>query len=112
MKYSTVLAYIGTSVPKTYDPIRLARKSAKLLYLRCGCGGHSTKFRFTAAIARGSPKLSEGYPVGLVVRARLNDFPWWPAVVVDRKKQEKNLKLEPDETLPVEKVNTRMVEFL
>lgn len=58
------------------------------------------------------PKFGVGYPIGLVVWARLGSFPWWPAFVVDRKDHEKTLTLVPDQTLPnATKTNRMVVHF-
>lgn len=37
--------------------------------------------------------------------------PWWPALIVDRKEDEKNLTLAPGEMLPIAAEGNRMVEL-
>lgn len=57
------------------------------------------------------PEFGVGHPVGLVVWVRLDGFPWWPAVIVDRKEHEKNITTEAQKKLPVEANNNRTVEL-
>lgn len=54
------------------------------------------------------PAFGVGFAVGLVVWARLVGFPWWPAVVVDRKEHP---EMETGGTLPIAAESSRMVEL-
>lgn len=54
------------------------------------------------------PAFGVGFAVGLVVWARLVGFPWWPAVVVDRKEHP---EMETGGTLPIAAESSRVVEL-
>ncbi len=49
--------------------------------------------------------------VGNVVWVRLDGYPWWPAIVVNRKEREPGVELEEGEKLAPESQSNRMVEF-
>lgn len=53
-------------------------------------------------------KFSDGFPTKLVVWARVDNFPWWPSVIIDRATTEKDM--DPGELPPATSTN-RLVEF-
>lgn len=72
----------------------------------------STKLRTTATMTKSEDAVyGYGYSLGLVVWARQENFPWWPAVVIDRKEREKNVLVEHTETLPAAAIYNRLVKF-